>query len=109
MDESLVKEIKEYCKLNNIEDIDRFINSCLRKGFNILKYGLSPIDNFKIENEIYDTEKSKRNSLKENETIQSTVQKCSGSKKNGNGEEKEHGEKVVKRKIRIIKRESKDV
>ena len=38
----LYQEIKEYCELNNIEDINKEINRLLRIGFNIEKYGTSP-------------------------------------------------------------------
>ena len=38
----LMEEIKQYCELNNIEDLDKEINRLLRIGFNIEKYGTSP-------------------------------------------------------------------
>jgi hypothetical protein len=34
------KSVQEYCKLNNIEDVDKFITKCYTEGFNIKKYGL---------------------------------------------------------------------
>lgn len=34
------KELTEYCKLNNIEDIDAFYLKIMKSGFNIEKYGL---------------------------------------------------------------------
>jgi hypothetical protein len=37
---SQLKSVQEYCKLNNIEDIDKFISKCYTDGFNIKKYGL---------------------------------------------------------------------
>ena len=37
---SQLKSVQEYCKLNNIEDIDKFISKCYTEGFNINKYGL---------------------------------------------------------------------
>ena len=37
---SQLTSVQEYCKLNNIEDIDKFIIKCYTDGFNILKYGL---------------------------------------------------------------------
>ena len=42
INDKLYQEIKEYCELNNIEDIDKEINRLLRIGFNIEKYGVSP-------------------------------------------------------------------
>lgn len=35
-----LRSVKEYCKLNNIEDVDKFISKCYVNGFNISKYGL---------------------------------------------------------------------
>jgi hypothetical protein len=37
---SQLKSVQEYCKLNNIEDVDKFITKCYIEGFNIKKYGL---------------------------------------------------------------------
>ena len=36
----VLDQIKSYCTLNNIEDVDKFISDCFRQGFNIEKYGL---------------------------------------------------------------------
>jgi len=36
---SQLKSVQEYCKLNNIEDVDMFITKCYTEGFNIKKYG----------------------------------------------------------------------
>ena len=80
INDKLYQEIKEYCELNNIEDIDKEINRLLRIGFNIEKYGVSPFS-------FVQTEKMKEyideNPIKEN------------FKK----------EKTPKKKIRIIKNE----
>lgn len=38
----LLEEIEQYCKANNIEDIEKFVNKMLRNGFNIEKYGEKP-------------------------------------------------------------------
>ena len=37
---SQLKSVQEYCKLNNIEDVDKFISKCFTNGLNIEKYGL---------------------------------------------------------------------
>lgn len=42
INERLLKEITEYCNINNIKDIKSKINELLRIGFNIEKYGDSP-------------------------------------------------------------------
>lgn len=46
----LEKEIKEYCKLNGINDAAGFITQCILMGFNTFRYGTSPSDNIKREN-----------------------------------------------------------
>ena len=46
----LEKEIKEYCKLNGINDVAGFITQCILIGFNTFRYGTSPTDNIKREN-----------------------------------------------------------
>ena len=45
---SQLKSVQEYCKLNNIEDVDKFISKCYVDGFNIKKYGLLGDDSEKI-------------------------------------------------------------
>ena len=37
---SQLTSVQEYCKLNNIEDVDKFISKCYTEGFNLKKYGL---------------------------------------------------------------------
>lgn len=46
------KEIETFCRLNKIDDVESFREECLRQGFNIIKYGISPQDNFNKENNI---------------------------------------------------------
>ncbi len=46
---SQLKSVQEYCKLNNIEDIDKFITKCYTEGFNIKKYGLLGNDSGKTD------------------------------------------------------------
>ena len=47
------KEIIEYCKINNIEDVDGFILEKVTTGFNIEKYGNAPfIQEVVIEKEV---------------------------------------------------------
>jgi len=40
----LKKEIKDYCVLNNITDIETFMLEAVKQGFNIEKYGNAPFD-----------------------------------------------------------------
>lgn len=46
---TILKDIKNYCNLNLIDDVDGFINKCLTYGFNIIRYGVSPKDNVRRE------------------------------------------------------------
>jgi hypothetical protein len=34
------KDLTDYCKLNNIEDVDKFFQQCFKQGFDIKRYGL---------------------------------------------------------------------
>ena len=45
----LHKEIIEYCKLNSIKDVDKFIIKTLTTGFTIAKYGMQPAGKVKEE------------------------------------------------------------
>lgn len=45
-------EIWNYCRLNNITNMDQFIINMLKQGFNVEKYGTSPIMPQVIEKEI---------------------------------------------------------
>jgi hypothetical protein len=45
---SQLTSVQEYCKLNNIEDVNKFISKCYVDGFNIKKYGLLGDDSGKI-------------------------------------------------------------
>jgi hypothetical protein len=39
-------DIQQYCKLNNIEDVNLFVTQCFKQGFDIKKYGfLGKTDN----------------------------------------------------------------
>lgn len=42
IDSSILNEIKLYCKINEIQDFDEFLNKIITIGFNIEKYGSKP-------------------------------------------------------------------
>lgn len=49
----LKSEIEEYCKLNNIKDVEKFISKNIEVGFNIEKYGNSPfVQEIVVEKEV---------------------------------------------------------
>ncbi len=39
----LKQEIEQFCLVNNIDDVDQFIIKMVKTGFNIEKYGISPV------------------------------------------------------------------
>lgn len=43
LDKKLVDEITQYCKLNEITDIDKFTNDLLKKAFTAEKFGAAPV------------------------------------------------------------------
>lgn len=80
IDEKLFNEIKEYCVINNINDIEKEINKLLRIGFNYEKYGNSPF---------YEKQDIKENDI---EVIKEKVDK-----------QKEEIKEKPKKRVRIIK------
>ena len=34
------KDLTDYCKLNDIEDVDKFFQKCFKRGYDIERYGL---------------------------------------------------------------------
>lgn len=42
IDNKLLNNIQDYCKLNEINDIDKFINELLNIGLTVKKFGTSP-------------------------------------------------------------------
>ena len=42
IEDSLYNDVKAYCDLNEIKDVDGFINGLLKKAFIIEKYGAAP-------------------------------------------------------------------
>ena len=48
----LKEDVIEFCKLNNIEEIDSLLLSCLKGGFAIEKYGVTPVKPGIIEKEV---------------------------------------------------------
>jgi len=46
---SQLSSVNEYCKLNNIDDVNKFITKCYTEGFNIKKYGLLGDDSGKTD------------------------------------------------------------
>lgn len=101
----LEKEIKEYCELNNINDIPGFITQCMLRGFNIFKYGVSPSDNIKKQNgELVDSF-SNRETKTQRQDNKPTVCQVSKESSITDDDKKESTENIVvkrRRKITVI-------
>lgn len=104
IDKKLITEIQEYCKLNNIQDVEKEVNRLLRQGFNVEKYGTSPFTMQKYEVPT-DEEKTPQTEEKKPKT---RVSKAKRVKEEGisSGETvvKDEETKIVKHKVKIIKK-----
>ena len=45
----ITDKIKDYCEYNAI-DYDEYIEKCLTVGFNVIRFGASPVERIKMEN-----------------------------------------------------------
>ena len=88
LNEKLYQDISRYCQMNNIEDVDAFINKCLMQGYNVVKFGYSPKDN--LRREVL--------GIKEPEDIPNESETQVDN-------EKKEDKKTTKRPIRIIKKD----
>lgn len=116
VNQTLEKQIRQYCELNDIEDINAFANRCLSQGFSIIKFGTSPIDNIERENKgIKDLSKDEyKRQVKqepqpprEEETkrvVEETIETEPTTKEENIKEKEEVKTPVVVRKIRVIKK-----
>lgn len=112
----LCRQIEEYCKANNIEDINAFANRCATQGFTIVKFGLSPKDNIERETKgIKDIKNENKRKRKEKDVIPAVQRKEEDTIGNNSSRTKEEEIKPVEerkevtvRKIRIIKKKQDD-
>lgn len=115
VNQTLEKQIRQYCELNEIDDINAFANRCLSQGFNIIKFGTSPMDNIKREiNGIKDIKNERNKKIKpsreekEERRTEETVKAEPITKEEIKKEEVKVEEEVKRpvtvRKIQIIKK-----
>ena len=116
VNQTLERQIRQYCELNEIEDINAFANRCLSQGFSIIKFGTSPIDNIERENKgIKDLSKDEYKRQTKQETKPSREEETkrvveeTTEREPTKGEEIKEKEEEVKtpvvvRKIRVIKK-----
>ena len=109
VNQTLERQIRQYCELNEIEDINAFANRCLSQGFNIVKFGISPKDN--VERETKGIKDIKRTNGKKEVDIkgvekQPTTKREEPStiKKEESKPTEERKEGITVRKIQIIKK-----
>lgn len=101
----LLKEIEEYCKYNNIDNIELEINRILRIGFNIIRFGVSPFKPYEEESkEKIEEEKPIKKKVgrpKKEKNYEVDISKIEVKQENVIVEEPIVNE--VKKKVRIIK------
>lgn len=71
--EKLYNDILNYCKINNIEDIDSEINNILQIGFNVVRFGMTPFNNAPIIVSEPPKEVVKRGRKKKEEIVKPTI------------------------------------
>lgn len=59
-----MKDIEDYCKINNINNIENFINDLLSKYFMIEKYGERPFSEESKKNKTNKDNKAEENIIK---------------------------------------------
>lgn len=113
---TIEKSIRQWCEVNDIEDVNAFANRCASQGLAILKYGTSPKDNINREingiKDIKKNEKLKKQDFGSNKEREQ-VKEQENESRNGIEEEsikpkEETKPSVSVRKIRIIKKDKTD-
>lgn len=98
---SLETDIMNFTKINNIENINEFLVKCLRDGYNIVKYGTSPKDNFNNENKpLKDYESTEESNI---EGLEKTKKKSSGRPKKQSSTSGEENSEPIKKTEEPIK------
>ena len=46
INKKLLKDITQYCEYNNIEDVENEINKYIQIGFNVIRFGTAPFQEF---------------------------------------------------------------
>lgn len=68
INEKLYKDIVQYCEYNNISDIDEEINKYIQIGFNVVRFGATPFQE-------YNEEKVKITKIEKEEIISEKIEK----------------------------------
>ena len=75
INKQLKDEIWDYCRANNITNIDEFITKCLKQGFTIIKFGSTPFENTEKEKPIKTKKVVPVVPINETETTKTTTAK----------------------------------
>lgn len=95
INKKLLKDITQYCNLNEIENIEEEINKYIQIGFNVIRFGTAPFQEYQEEVVI-----------KKQKTVKNKKEEISSEKIEDIKEEilQESEEEIKpKKKIRIIK------
>lgn len=95
INKKLLKDIIQYCNLNEIENIEEEINKYIQIGFNVIRFGTAPFQEYQEEVVI-----------KKQKTVKNKKEEISSEKTEDIKEEilQESEEEIKpKKKIRIIK------
>lgn len=95
INKKLLKDITQYCNLNDIENIEEEINKYIQIGFNVIRFGTAPFQEYQEEVVI-----------KKQKTVKNKKEEISSEKTEDIKEEilQESEEEIKpKKKIRIIK------
>lgn len=95
INKKLLKDITQYCEYNNIENINEEINKFLQIGFNVVRYGTAPFQEYVEEK----PKKPKTTKIKKEDTISEKIE----IKEETNISSVLPTEEPKKTKIRIIK------
>lgn len=70
INKKLLKDITQYCEYNNIENINEEINKFLQIGFNVVRYGTAPFQEYVEEK----PKKTKTPKIKKEEVISEKIE-----------------------------------
>ena len=96
INKKLLKDIIQYCNLNEIENIEEEINKYIQIGFNVIRFGTAPFQEYQEEEVV----------IKKQKTVKNKKEEISSEKTEDIKEEilQESEEEIKpKKKIRIIK------
>lgn len=104
VNQTLEKQIRQYCELNGIEDINAFANRCLSQGFNVVKFGSSPKNNMERELKGIKDPKETEKKIKKTPIVKEIPRQIENEVKTNDIPKENKVEQVTVRKIKVIKK-----